>query len=285
MFLQYIQRTPTSLNRLASALEGQCPIFKQVRQSQWWRGLRQLFPQLFTSLDTVRGDNRRTCSRYHGPMCAHYESIKDPKRLQRHFDVAPPADQGKTDVWPGYLSTFIRRPKEGATGDDTLPNREAMLGSFGMVPHWAKDETVARRTYNARTETVAEKPSFRDAWRLGRRCIIPADAFYEPDWRTGKAVATRIARADGEPMGIAGIWTGWKSPTGEILRSFSMLTINADAHPLMRLFHKPDDEKRMVVILPKERYQDWLEVPQEECQDFFALYPAAALTAEAVARP
>lgn len=218
-------------------------------------------------------------------MCAHYESIKDPKRLQRHFDVAPPADQGKTDVWPGYLSTFIRCPKEDARDDGAAPNREAMLGSFGLVPHWAKDETVARRTYNARTETVAEKPSFRDAWRLGRRCIIPVDAFYEPDWRTGKAVATRIARADGEPMGIAGIWTGWKSPTGEILRSFSMLTINAEAHPLMRLFHKADDEKRMVVILPKERYQDWLEVPLEECQDFFALYAAAALTAEAVARP
>ena len=105
-------------------------------------------------------------------------------------------------VWPGYASTFIRRPKEAAAGD------------FGLIPHWAKDEKGARRTYNARTETVAEKPSFRDAWRLVRHCIIPAEAIYEPDWRTGKAVATRIERADGRPMGIAGLWTGWNGPDG-----------------------------------------------------------------------
>lgn len=217
-------------------------------------------------------------------MCAHYESVKDPKRLQCYFDVEPPADLGKADVWPGYLSTFVRRPKEADSGDEAVPQREAMLGSFGMVPHWAKDPTVARRTYNARSETVAEKPSFRDAWRLGRRCIIPVESFFEPDWRTGKAVATRISNADGNPLGIAGIWTGWKSPSGETMRSFSMLTINAEAHPLMRLFHKPNDEKRTVVILPSERYQDWLGATQEQCKDFLVFYPADALTAEAVVR-
>lgn len=244
-----------------------------------------MFTGLFTALDTVLGDNRLACCRYHSLMCAHYESVKDPKRLERYFEVAASADLGKTDVWPGYLSTFIRRPKEADSGDDAVPQREAMLGSFGMIPHWAKDKAVARRTYNARSETVAEKPSFRDAWRLGRRCIIPVDSFYEPDWRSGKAVATRISSNDGEPLGIAGIWTGWKSPTGEVVRSFSMLTINAEAHSLMRQFHKPDDEKRMVVILPKERYQDWLEAPQADCQDFLVFYPANALTAEAVVRP
>lgn len=217
-------------------------------------------------------------------MCSHYESVKDAERLQRYFAVAPPADPGKSDVWPGYLSTFIRRPKEADSGDDAVAQREAMLGSFGMVPHWAKDASVARRTYNARSETVAEKPSFRDAWRLGRRCIIPVESFYEPDWRTGKAVATRIASADGEPLGIAGIWTGWKSPDGAVLRSFSMLTINAEAHSLMRLFHKPADEKRMLVILPKKRYQEWLEAPLAQCKDFFVFYPADGLTAEAVVK-
>ena len=218
-------------------------------------------------------------------MCAHYESVEDPKRVQRSFDVEPPADLGKADVWPGYLCTFIRRPKETDGGDDAVPQREAMLGSFGMIPHWAKDATIARHTYNARTETVAEKPSFRDAWRLDRRCIIPAEAIYESDWRSGKAVATRIGRADGEPMGIAGIWTGWKSPTGEILRSFSMLTINADTHPLMRQFHKPTDEKRMVVILPNDRYPDWLEAPQAACNDFFVQYPSDALMVAAADHP
>ena len=101
---------------------------------------------------------------------------------------------------------------------------------------------------------MAGKPSYRDAWRLGRRCIIPADAFFEPDWRSGKAVPTRICRVDGKPMGLAGIWTGWRAPDGQIVRSYSMLTINADDHPLMNQFHKPQDEKRMVVILPEDRY-------------------------------
>ena len=138
-----------------------------------------------------------------------------------------------------------------------------MAGVFGLIPHWAKDTTITRRTYNARSETLAEKPSYRDAWRLGRRCIIPADAFFQPDWRSGKAVPTRITRADGKPMGLAGIWTGWRSSDGRIVRSYSMLTINADDHPLMNQFHKPQDERRMVVILPEERYHDWLHGSME----------------------
>ena len=134
-------------------------------------------------------------------MCAHYESIKNPKRLAEAFQVAMPAGV-RADVWPGYPSIFIRRPKEADSGDEAVPGREALAGVFGMIPHWAKDATVARRTYNARSETVAEKPSFRDAWRLARHCIIPAEAIYEPDWRSGKAVATRISRADGQPMAM-----------------------------------------------------------------------------------
>lgn len=211
-------------------------------------------------------------------MCAHYESVKDPKRLQQDFGVNPPDDPGKTDVWPGYLSLFIRRPKEDDHPGEAAPEREAMLGSFGLIPHWAKDATIARHTYNARVETVADKPSYRDAWRLGRHCIIPVEAFYEPDWRSGRAVATRIRRADGRPMGLAGIWTGWKSPAGEILRSFSMLTINADQHPLMNQFHKPTDEKRMVVILEPEQFNDWLAAPAQRSMEFLQAFPAEGLT-------
>lgn len=114
---------------------------------------------------------------------------------------------------------------------------------------------------------MASKPSFPDAWKHGQHCIIPADAIFEPDWRSGKAVPTRIARADGEPMGFAGLWSRWKSPKGELAHSDTMLTINAE-HPLMRLFHKPADEKRMVVILPPESYQDWLEASMESSMAF-----------------
>ncbi|MCX7251096.1 MAG: SOS response-associated peptidase family protein [Burkholderiales bacterium] len=115
-------------------------------------------------------------------------------------------------------------------------------------------------------------------WRLGRRCIIPVDAFYELNWRSGKAVPTRITRADGKPMGLAGIWTGWRSLDGSIVRSYSMLTINADEHPLMNQFHKPQDEKRMVVILQDDRYHDWLYAPLERTAEFLQPYPADWMT-------
>jgi len=149
-----------------------------------------------------------------------------------------------------------------------VPEHEALNGLFGLVPHWAEDTKITRHTYNARSETVAAKPSFRDAWKRGQHCIIPADAIYEPDWRSGKAIATRIERADGEPMGIAGLWSSWKSPKGETTFSYTMLTINADDHPLMRQFHKSVDEKRMVVILPPDRYQDWLRAAPEQSMGY-----------------
>lgn len=205
-------------------------------------------------------------------MCSHYESVKDKETLKSHFSIDNIPDDVKEDLWPGGLGSFIRKT-EDATSRELLP------GSFGLIPHWATDTKIARHTYNARSETVAEKPSYRDAWRLGRRCIIPADAFYEPDWRSGKAIQTRISRADGKPMGIAGVWTGWKSPDGDILRSYTMLTINADMHPLMCLFHKPTDEKRMVVILPGDQYDDWMNAGVDDCREFLREYPADMLVA------
>ncbi|MGA8516341.1 MAG: SOS response-associated peptidase, partial [Burkholderiaceae bacterium] len=147
------------------------------------------------------------------------------------------------------------------------------------IPHWATDGKMGRRTYNARSETVHEKPSFRDAWAKAQHCIVPAAAIYEPDWRSGKAQATRIARADGQPMGIAGLWAAWRAPSGELVHSFTMLTLNADAHPLMRQFHRPTDEKRMVAILPEAHYADWLNASAQHSRDWLQLYPAELLAA------
>ncbi|MFM9880378.1 MAG: SOS response-associated peptidase [Burkholderiaceae bacterium] len=213
-------------------------------------------------------------------MCSHYESVKDPAVLKRHFAVEPPAQAGRHDVWPTYQAPFIRRPREADVGDDAVPEREAVLGQFGLVPHWAKDEKFGRRTFNARSETAAALPSFRDAWRKGQRCIIPADAIYEPDWRSGKAVPARICRADGEPMGIAGLWSWWKSPAGEELLSYTMLTVNADQHSLMRNFHKPQDEKRMVVVLAESEYADWLTAPAASGAAFMRAYAAEKLATQ-----
>ena len=218
-------------------------------------------------------------------MCSHYQALKEQDKYRRYFGVDPPADLYKIDMWPGYLGAFIRRHPHADVGDEAVPEREALTGLFGLIPHWSQDTKIARHTFNARSETVAEKPSFRDAWRKAQHCIIPTEAFFEPDWRSGKAVPTLIARADGEPLGIAGLWSSWKSPKAEWIHSYTMLTINADEHPLMRLFHKPTDEKRMVVIVPPDRYQDWLEAPVEHSMEFMRPYPGEALQATVPIHP
>ncbi|GBG14401.1 uncharacterized protein NMK_2000 [Novimethylophilus kurashikiensis] len=217
-------------------------------------------------------------------MCSHYDPVLDHTVLREYFGVEESLAPGmKPSLWPGYVGPFIRRHEHADVGDEAVPPRELMQGSFGLIPHWSKDATIARRTYNARSETVAEKPSFRDAWRLGRHCIIPATGFFEPDWRSGKAVPTRITRKDGAPIGIAGLWAMWKQPDGATLHSFTMLTVNADDHPFMRNFHKPGDEKRMIVILPENQYDAWLTAPADESRAFLQQYPSDLL--EAVASP
>ena len=212
-------------------------------------------------------------------MCAHYESVHHRTRLTHHFGVDLPSELARQDVWPGYMSTFIRRHPNADVGDDAVPRREALLGSFGLIPHWAKDTKVARHTYNARSETVAEKPSFRDACRKAQHCIVPVQSFFEPDWRSGKAVPTAIRHIADEPLGVAGLWAQWRSPQGESVFSFTMLTINADAHPLMRQFHKPQDEKRMIVILRPESFDDWLNAKAQNRQNYLLPYPAEQLCA------
>lgn len=213
-------------------------------------------------------------------MCAHYDPQTDPARLRTYFGVDDIPLGLKPSLWPGYHGPFVRKHEFADVGDEAVPLRELLVGSFGLIPHWSKDATIARRTYNARSETVHEKPSYRDAWRLGRHCIIPAEAIYEPDWRSGKAVATRITRADGKPMGIAGLWAAWKEPSGDVTHSYTMLTINADDHPFMRQYHKPDDEKRMVVILNESDYDAWLQAPVGNSQGYLRQFPADGLAAE-----
>ena len=214
-------------------------------------------------------------------MCSHYQGIKDRERLRRHFGVVPPADLGRHDLWPGYTGTFIRQHPKTDSGDAAVPETEALIGLFGLVPHWAADTRITQSTYNARSETVASKPSFRDAWRKAQHCIIAAQAIFEPDWRSGRAVPTCISRKDGEPMGLAGLWSSWRSPQGEMLHSYTMLTINAANHPLMRLMHKPQDEKRMVVILPENHYGAWLKADAGQGAHLLRRFPAELLQASA----
>ncbi len=133
------------------------------------------------------------------------------------------------------------------------------LARFGLIPAWSKNDKISRHTYNARSETAADKPSFRTAWRKRQFCLVLADNFYESSYQTGKVVRWRIQTQEPNPFGIAGIWDKWTDPaTGELVVSFSMLTVNADEHAVMRQFHKPRDEKRSPVIIPQENYMQWL---------------------------
>jgi len=215
-------------------------------------------------------------------VCSHYQAIKERERYFKQFGVFPPEDIERPDMWPGYRGVMIRRPPTTDPHDEAVPTLQALTGLFGLLPHWAKDLKLARHTYNARSETVAEKPSFRDAWRQAQHCIIPVEAIYEPDWRSGRAVATRISAVDGEPMGLAGLWSSWRAPGGERVWSYTMLTMNAAEHPLMRHFYKPEDEKRMVVVLPRAAYLDWLDAPAHRSMAFMQPYPADKLLATPV---
>jgi putative SOS response-associated peptidase YedK len=211
-------------------------------------------------------------------MCSHYQALKEREKFLKHFGVEQPPEDGKLDMWPGYLGPFIRKHPHADVGDEAVPAIEALNGLFGLVPHWATDTKITKSTYNCRSETAAVKPSFREVYKRNQRCIIPTDAFYEPDWRSGKAIATRIEHVSGDPLGIAGLWSSWKNPKDGWVRSFTMLTINADAHSLMNQFHKPTDEKRMVAILPPERYQEWLNA-QSDIMGFMLPFEAEQLKA------
>lgn len=197
--------------------------------------------------------------------------------MREHFGAQPTQFPLRADVWPGYVGSFIVRPREADFGDEAVSERVELPGVFGLLPHWAKDEKLSRHTYNARSETVAEKPSFRDSWRKARHCIIPAAAIWEPDWSSGKAVATRIERSDGQPMGLAGLWDQWRNGKGEWVYSCTMLTINADEHAFMRQFHRPGEEKRMVVILPEEAYGAWLTASADHSRGFLQQWPSERL--------
>lgn len=222
-------------------------------------------------------------------MCSHYQAERNRRKLER-MGAKFPNDwkdgEGTSDIYPTLVAPILRRPPEFDSGDDAASSMEVVPAHFGLLPSFAEEIGFGKHTYNARTETVAEKPSFKSAWAKARHCIVPCEAIFEPDWRSGKSVPTRITRADGEPLGIAGIWQPWRAPNGEWLLSFAMLTINADTHPIFRELHKPDpklpankQDKRMVVILNEDSYDAWLDAPASKSMDFLRQFPAERLAA------
>jgi len=208
-------------------------------------------------------------------MCSNYRPVTRMDRLLTFFGVERGRDEAPEDVFPLGLAPFIRLSIEGQEGG--RPALVAEDGMFGLLPDFATELSFGRRTYNARSETIATLPSFRQPWAAGQRCIIPAEAVYEPCYDSGKAVRWRISQ-DGEvPMGIAGVYRRWRNPKGGELFTFTMITINADSHPFYKRFHKPGEEKRMVVILEPRDYLPWLTCTLQDAPRYFRPWPHALL--------
>jgi putative SOS response-associated peptidase YedK len=210
-------------------------------------------------------------------LCTNYRpTARD--HLRESLQAGPPDFDYPQESYPGYLAPIVRRSEDGG--------RECLAASFGLLPHWAKDRKLARHTYNARSETVAEKPSFRQAWRRRQWCLVPMEAFYEPCYESGRAVRWKIARPDGAPFAVAGIWDRWVDPqTGEVVHSFSMLTVNADGHPVLGRMFAPEDEKRSLVVIDAADHAAWLEASTEQARAMLLPPAPGALQAEPSPRP
>jgi putative SOS response-associated peptidase YedK len=225
-------------------------------------------------------------------MSTQHESLRPDTLYRDAFDVDPPATTAVgRDVWPRRPGVFIRNVAaaepvlEGAE-DPGPPARELVVGQFGLVPPWVKSASDAKlrstKLVNARSETVSTSNNFRNAWLGAQRCIVPMMAFLEDDFRSGKAVPTRIARVDGKPMGVAGLWERWTGADGEFIMSFCLLTVNANSHALMHRYQQPGSEKRMLAVLNEGSYGAWLSAHPEKAREFMRAYPAQSLTANPV---
>ncbi len=203
-------------------------------------------------------------------MCTNYR-VPDRQLFSEYYGVPPPIGEWREEVYKDYFAPIIRQDGVGRRSD---------LASFGMVPREKIPPGVkVFDTMNARAETVGEKRSFSSAWKRQQLCLIPTQVFFEPDYETGKAVRWAIGTADGEPFAIAGLWREWEGEGGPRF-SFTMLTLNADHHPLMKRFHKPGSEKRSVVIIKPADYDDWLGArSMDEARSFVTLPDADTMTA------
>ena len=197
-------------------------------------------------------------------MCGRYSLIADIQDLARQFefDVAGFENAPRYNVAPTQPVLTVT-DREG---------RQAEYMRWGLIPSWAKNASIGNRMINARGETVAQKPSFRNALQR-RRCLVLADGFYE--WqKVGKAKRpVRIVLQSGAPFAFAGLWESWRDPEGETVRSCTIVT--TQANDLLRPIHE-----RMPVILPRELEEFWLDgdvTDSGALTDVLAPYPDEAM--------
>jgi putative SOS response-associated peptidase YedK len=237
-------------------------------------------------------------------MSTHYETLQQADTYREAFAVEPPAALGERHLWPRKPGFFIvheataaarSRPPGAATEvapdavpeatDNAAPARVLVPAQWGLVPHWVKSASDAKlrapKLVNAKSDTASTGTPFRDAWLNGQRCIVPMAAFYEDDPQR-QAVPTRVARVDGKPMGVAGLWARWQGADGEVIISYCLLTVNANNHALLHRYGQPGSEKSMPAILNEGAYDAWLTARPDKAKEFMRQYAAQWLLANPV---
>ena len=191
-------------------------------------------------------------------MCGRFALATPAESLAEHFQVIEfPLLKPRYNIAPTQPVTAVKK-SQGHTG------REACIFTWGLVPSWSKDPGMGTRMINARAETVAEKPSFRAPLRY-KRCLIPADGFYE--WkRAGKLKHPFfVCLESGRPFAFAGLWDHWEGVNGSVIESCTIITTTPN--DLMRTIHN-----RMPVILDPSDYTLWLDPDIQKLEQLTPLF-------------
>ena len=181
-------------------------------------------------------------------MCGRYALTSSPAVIAERFHLLwTPELAPHYNIAPGQAIPVVRETGQG---------RELAFLRWGLIPSWAKEASIGMRLINARGETLADKPAFRSAYRQ-RRCLIPADAFYEWKAIAGRKQPYCIRLRDEGPFGMAGLWEHWKAPDGQAVESCTIVTVDANA--LIAQLHD-----RMPLIVAPEDYDAWLTAESKE---------------------
>lgn len=191
-------------------------------------------------------------------MCGRFTLSTSGRELATHFGLAETPDlPPRYNIAPTQDVAVVRAGEDGQNRLDRV--------RWGLIPSWAKDAGIGQRTINARAETVAEKPAYRAAFRR-RRCLVPADGFYEWSGEKGRRQAHWFARSGGEVFAIAGLWERWRDPARDDEEVLSCTLLTTEANATMRPFHH-----RMPVILAPREYARWLDPEVDDAEEISGL--------------